>query len=131
MEKVDEFERQSQRNLYDFMKRLLVKRFESSISAFYESVKRFKKLNEKALLMVERYKVFILDRDLMDDLEDEEEFELALEEYYKKLENPNETLKKKEYQILYEMSELKKDFKEDIKSDKEFFEEIESKPLDF
>ncbi len=122
--RVDEFERQSQSNLYDFMKRLLVKRFESSIYAFNESIKRFKTLNEKALNMIENYKVFVLDRDLMD-LEDEEEFELVLEEYKKKLENPEETLKKKEYQKLYEISKLREDFIQDIKSDKEFFEKLE------
>ncbi|MFN3976330.1 MAG: helicase-related protein [Aquificaceae bacterium] len=122
---VDEFERLSQENLYNFMKKLLVKRFESSISAFYESVKRFKELNESALRMIEKYKVFILDRDLMEVLEDEEEFKEALEEYYKKLENPEETIKKKKYQLIYQMSELNEEFEKDIKSDKEFFEELE------
>ncbi|MFN3599152.1 MAG: helicase-related protein [Aquificaceae bacterium] len=124
---VDEFEMISQRNLYDFMKRLLVKRFESSIFAFYESIKRFKELNENALQMIEEYQVFILDRDLMENLEDEEEFEDILKKYNLKLENPQETLQKKKYQILYKISELNKEFAKDIRSDMKFFEELEKK----
>jgi hypothetical protein len=35
-----------QKNLYDFMRRLLVKRFESSFKAFYESLKNFKDVHQ-------------------------------------------------------------------------------------
>lgn len=35
-----------QRNLYDFMRRLLVKRFESSFGSFEQSIKNFKGITE-------------------------------------------------------------------------------------
>lgn len=124
---VDEFEKQSQKNLYDFMRRLLVKRFESCSFSFYESVKRFKKLNESALRFIEKTQAFILDRDLMEDLEEEEDLEAILRQYEKNLENPLETLQKRRYHKLYKIGDLRKDFIMDIKSDIEFFQELEDK----
>lgn len=43
-----------QRNLYDFMRRLLVKRFESSFGAFKQSVSRFKEIQKTALEFIKK-----------------------------------------------------------------------------
>ncbi|MEJ5274150.1 MAG: SNF2-related protein, partial [Spirochaetota bacterium] len=53
-ESIDEGEKinrelMQQQNLYNFMRRLLVKRFESSFGAFYKSLINFKNIHEKAL----------------------------------------------------------------------------------
>jgi hypothetical protein len=51
-----------QRNLYDFMRRLLVKRFESSFGSFYESIKRFKSIHETALDFIKKQiSLFLID----------------------------------------------------------------------
>jgi len=62
-----------QRNLYDFMRRLLVKRFESSFGSFKQSIKNFKDITEKVLKFIKNtgkgdyYKgEYILDRKLLE-----------------------------------------------------------------
>jgi len=50
------------------MRRLLVKRFESSFGSFYESIKSFKRINETALKFIKKTNKFILDRKLMEDI---------------------------------------------------------------
>jgi hypothetical protein len=69
------------------MRRLLVKRFESSIGSFYESIKRFKSIHETALDFIKKTNKFILDRKLMEDLaeKDPEEILRELEEYEQNL----------------------------------------------
>ncbi|RYX85800.1 helicase, partial [bacterium] len=58
---------QQQRNLYDFMRRLLVKRFESSFGAFSKSIDRFLKVHNSAKDFIKNSKgKFILDRDFME-----------------------------------------------------------------
>lgn len=113
-------------NLYDFMRRLLVKRFESSFGAFKQSVKRFKEINQKALDFVKKTKKFILDRKLMEDLI-EEDIE-TIEEQLKKYE---ETLEKEEinkrFHKVYDLSKFKEreKFIRDIENDLRLFEELE------
>ena len=113
----------SQRNLYDFMRRLLVKRFESSFGAFRESVKRFKEIHEKALEFIEKTGKFILDRKLMDSLVEEDPdfiFDRLLE-YEKELE---ENKFNKHFYKVYDVDKFKdkERFLNDIKSDLKLFE---------
>jgi superfamily II DNA or RNA helicase len=115
----------SQRNLYDFMRRLLVKRFESSFGAFYESLKRFKQIHEKALKFVERTGKFILDRKLLEKIveADDETIEAELAEYEKSLE---EEKINKRYHKIYEINNFKraKEFINHIENDIKLFEHL-------
>ncbi len=82
---------ESQRNLADFMRRLLVRRFESSFGAFVRTVERLVKAHEKALDFARETGYFVLGRDGLekllsrfeigeDPLEVEEFMELLLQE---------------------------------------------------
>ncbi len=79
---------QQQRNLYNFMRRLLVKRFESSFGAFVQSIANFIRVHECVLAFIEnsggRY---VLDRDLIEKVyaADPEEIEAALAEFARDL----------------------------------------------
>jgi superfamily II DNA or RNA helicase len=114
-----------QRNLYDFMRRLLVKRFESSFGSFYESIKRFKSIHETALDFVKKTNKFILDRKLMEDLaeKDPDEILKELEDYEKNL---KEQKTNAQYYKIYDLSNFKqKDkFIKDIQNDIELFDEF-------
>jgi ERCC4-like helicases len=120
-----------QKNLYDFMRRLLVKRFESSFKAFYESLKNFIDIHETALKFVKRTGKFILDRKLMEDLVDasDEEIEERLEKYKQDLEK--EEINEK-YHKIYEIDKFKekKKFCEHIQEDIELFKELKQKVED-
>lgn len=118
---------QQQRNLFDFMRRLLVKRFESSFGAFAKSIDRFLNVH----LMVRNFiknadGKFILDRDFMERIIDFDEDEIMdnLEKYaqgdLKKKTPKNNTV----YDI--EKFERKDEFLADIDSDILIFEEIKS-----
>jgi superfamily II DNA or RNA helicase len=115
----------SQRNLYDFMRRLLVKRFESSFGAFYESLQRFKRIHEKALKFIERTGKFILDRKLLEKIveADDETIEEELERYEKSLE---EEKVNKKYHKIYEVNNFKQkdEFINHIKNDIQLFEHL-------
>lgn len=115
-----------QKNLYDFMRRLLVKRFESSFKAFIESVKRFIEIHKTAIEFIDKTGKFILDRKLMEEIveaEDDEEIWEKLEKYKEELKQGGKDSK---YHKIYEINKLKqgKKFKEDILRDKELFEKI-------
>ena len=113
-----------QLNLYDFMRRLLVKRFESSFGAFEQSIKNFKKITEDVLKFVRKTGKYILDRDLLEKIFelDIDEIEAHLNEYAKKLESEEH---KKNYKI-YELEKFKKrdEFVSDIESDLKLFDKI-------
>jgi len=86
---------QQQRNLYDFMRRLLVKRFESSFGAFAQSIDNFIRIHECVLAFIEKSGGrYILDRKLIEKVyaEDPEDIEAALLEFARDLaekEDPN------------------------------------------
>ncbi|MDO8639536.1 MAG: SNF2-related protein, partial [bacterium] len=61
----ENFQFVQQRNLFDFMRRLMVKRFESSFGSFEQSIKRFKKITEDALAFIEISNKYIFDRPLL------------------------------------------------------------------
>lgn len=74
-----------QANLFDFMRRLLVKRFESSFGAFYDSINRFLHIHERVKAFIQKTGgKYILDRKLMDILMEEDDLDTimhVLEEY--------------------------------------------------
>jgi superfamily II DNA or RNA helicase/HKD family nuclease len=115
---------QQQRNLYDFMRRLLVKRFESSFGAFKQSVKNFKNVTYHCQKFIERTNKFILDRSLLEKIWtlDIEEIEKELVEYAQKI---TEGVYPKNHEI-YEVDKFKykERFLKDIDSDFRLFEDI-------
>lgn len=76
-----------QRNLYEFMRRLLVKRFESSFGAFAKSIDNFIRVHEIVLAFIEKTGRYILERSLIEKIweEDEETIEQALQEFTDRL----------------------------------------------
>jgi len=115
---------QQQRNLYDFMRRLLVKRFESSFGSFKKSIENFKNVTEHCQKFVEKTNKFILDRDLLEKIWTLEidEIEKELAEYAHKI---TEGVYPKNHEI-YEVDKFKykEQFLEDIESDLQLFENI-------
>jgi SNF2 family DNA or RNA helicase len=95
--KLDEegnFTFQQQRNLYEFMRRLLVKRFESSFGAFAKSLNNFIHIHAITLAFIEKTGRFILDRSLLEKIweEDEDLIEEELQRFASRLaeeERPN------------------------------------------
>jgi len=117
-----------QKNLYDFMRRLLVKRFESSFGAFRQSIENFKHIAEVVQQFIENSKgKYVLDRSFINNMYQGEEDEIA--EELVKFEQTLLTfnINPKKYKI-YNLN--KKDFKQkseflaDIESDRLLFENI-------
>jgi len=127
----ENFEFLSQRNLFDFMRRLLVKRFESSFGAFETSINNFVNIHEKVLEFIKNSNgQFIMDRGLMDDICNlsEEEISSRLKIYEDKL-GENELPKQyKVYKI--KTFKLKEQFLKDIESDKKLFAKIKKQLID-
>lgn len=117
---------QQQRNLYDFMRRLLVKRFESSFGAFSKSIDRFLKVHELVIQFLENSGgKYILDRKLMESIYtyDEEEILEVLEKFEQSL------LDKKlaKHHKVYDVKDFqrKDEFEFDIRTDRELFRGIQ------
>ncbi len=113
-----------QRNLYDFMRRLLVKRFESSFGSFKQSIENFKKITNNALDFINKTGKYILDRSLLEKIYDldMEQIEEYLKEYSEKIKNGN-------YPKNHEIYEVKKfkykdEFIAHINADLELFDNI-------
>ena len=124
-----------QANLYDFMRRLLVKRFESSFGAFEKSIDHFTQIHQLVKEFIKRTKgKYILDRKLMKSLMEEESIE-KINEILSDYEN--NTLKKRtpKDNTVYDTNkfEQKERFFENIDADIELFKEIKQKlvKLDF
>jgi len=81
------FTYQQQRNLYEFMRRLLVKRFESSFGAFAQSVENFVRIHSIVLAFINKTGQYILDRKLIEKIweEDEESIEEHLLQFAESL----------------------------------------------
>lgn len=120
----ENFEFQQQRNLFDFMRRLMVKRFESSFGAFYESIKRFKRINREALEFIETSGKYIMDRSLMEKIYalEEDEIEEHLEDYADELLKGDYPKNHRIYEL--ETFDFPDEFKQDIQSDLDLFEKI-------
>ncbi len=119
---------QQQRNLYDFMRRLLVKRFESSFGAFSQSINRFLNVHEIVQKFIEQSgNKFILDRKLMEQIyeQDEDAISRKLEDYEQDLLNRKIPKDNTVYNI--DDFQRKEDFLADIESDRQLFEEIKER----
>jgi len=132
LENLDEKENrayQQQRNLFDFMRRLIVKRFESSFGAFVRTICNFERVHEHVLEFIEnsggRY---ILDRSLIEKiyLLDEDEIDAVLEKFAEQL---AEKKKLPKHERIYEVSLFARaeEFIEDIQSDLALMKEIRAK----
>ena len=122
----DEFVRTSQRNLYEFMRRLLVKRFESSFGAFYESICRFERLHDIVLQFIDRSGGrYVLDRKLIEKMyeDDEEEILEALTEFTERLEEDNDSGDHDRVYLIEEFQQ-KEEFLKDIRDDLALFTRI-------
>ena len=75
---------ESQRNLANFMRRLLVRRFESSFGAFAKTLGRIKDMHRQALEVVQKTNRFILDRKLLEEISNGGEL-LDVEAYFDEL----------------------------------------------
>ncbi len=119
---------QQQRNLFDFMRRLLVKRFESSFGSFSQSIDNFLKVHNCVKEFLKKSKgKYVLERKIVEKAYENnpDELEEALLEYAQKLEEITETKRNK----VYEVNEFhhKDRFYENIDRDIELFKEIRSK----
>ncbi|HBM17453.1 MAG TPA: helicase [Lentisphaeria bacterium] len=115
---------QQQRNLFDFMRRLLVKRFESSFGAFMQSIRNFKKITLNALTFIEKTGEYILDRGLLEKIYElgEDEIEKYLAEYEDKINKGEYPKNHKRYKI--KNFDLRDEFLAHIQSDLDLFDEI-------
>lgn len=115
-----------QKNLYDFMRRLLVKRFESSFGAFRQSIKNFKRITEKVQQFITNSGgKYILDRKLIDNIymDDEDEIAEELEKFEQMLTSRNFPKHYKVYDLNKEFKQ-KEQFQADIEADIALFGRI-------
>ena len=106
------------------MRRLVVKRFESSFGSFEQSIKNFKKITKDVLGFIEKTNEYILDRSLLEKI-----YSLDLEEIEKHLNDYTEKINRGEYpknHKRYKVNEFiyKDEFISDIKADLELFDKI-------
>lgn len=128
---------QQQRNLFNFMRRLLVKRFESSFGAFEKSIQRFLRTNKMVLSFIEKSGKYVMDRKVIENIYDDsddagdftyEAIKEALKEFERNAKNKTQPKHTKIYEI--ENFQFKKEFIDDIKSDIKLFEHIEQEIID-
>ncbi|GIW21750.1 MAG: ATP-dependent helicase [Candidatus Sericytochromatia bacterium] len=123
----ENFEYIQQDSLFLLIKRLIVKRFESSFGAFRNTIENFKNITQKILNFIEKTNKYLLDKKLIENLSElePEEIEEELKKYSEKLQEEN----KATYHKVYEINKMQKknDFIKDIKSDLNIFENIISK----
>ncbi len=76
-------EKNQQSNLYEFMRRILVKRFESSFGSFRQSIENFERVHLKVRQFIEKTGKYILDRTLVERFcdKDVDEIEKAMEDF--------------------------------------------------
>lgn len=120
-----------QRNLFDIMRRLVVKRFESSFGSFEKTIQNFKRINTTVLDFITKTGngdplngEYILDRDLLEDILglEMDEIEERLVEYEQKIRQGVYPKKHKRYKI--GSFRAKSKFIQDIQSDLVLFDEI-------
>lgn len=118
------FEYIQQNNLYNFMRRLIVRRFESSFGAFQQSILNFQRITNSVLIFIEKTGKYILDRDLLEKIYDKDidEIEKYLEEYSNKITNGVYPKNHKIYDV--NKFKEKEKFINDIQSDLKLFQEI-------
>ncbi len=120
---------EQQRNLYEFMRRLLVKRFESSFGAFAKSIANFIRVHERVKEFIKnsggRY---ILDRPLIEKIynSDPDEIEAALEEFVQRLAQMPKTPRNQRVYVIANF-ERAQAFMQDMESDLQLMREIQEK----
>ncbi|WP_212751770.1 C-terminal helicase domain-containing protein [Mesohalobacter halotolerans] len=117
---------QQQRNLFDFMRRLLVKRFESSFGAFQKTIERFIHVHQIVLEFIENTDgKYIMDRGLMEKIYEYDADEI-LDVLYR---FENDLLKRKtpKNNTVYNVKKFQKeeDFIADINKDLNLFNKIQ------
>lgn len=123
----EEFTYQQQRNLYEFMRRLLVKRFESSFGAFVQSIQNFIRVHEQVLAFIKnsggRY---ILDRRLLEKIyeADPEEIDAALAAFVQRLAEKEKLDPRHDRIYVVNDFDDSKGFLQDIQSDLELLKRI-------
>jgi len=118
---------QQQQNLYGFMLRVLVKRFESSFASFGESVKRFLEMHRMVREFIDKTGKFILDRDFMERIRGYDEEDIAANLYkYAIGDLDRKTPKNTE---VYEIKTFlrRQEFLDDIDSDIRLFEKVQKR----
>jgi len=116
-----------QKNLYDFMRRLLVKRFESSFGAFHQSIVNFKRITEVVRQFITSSGgKYILDRKLIDRIYQDDEDEIAeeLEGFEQMLISGNYPKHYKIYKLNEKEFKQKDQFMADIDADIALFGKI-------
>lgn len=128
---------QQQRNLYDFMRRIIVKRFESSFGAFAKSIDRFLRVHKMVKSFIETSGKYILDRKVIDSIynegEDGEDFALeAIEKALEEFKRNAEFKTKPKLTKIYEVNDFlfKEKFYKDIESDIILFEKIKAEIIE-
>lgn len=120
----ENFQFQQQRNLYDFMRRLMVKRFESSFGSFRQSILNFKRITTIAQEFIRKTGTYILDRNLMESIydKDPDEIEVSLNEYSEKIKNGEYPKNHKVYKLAN--FKYKDEFIANIGADLELYDSI-------
>lgn len=123
-----------QSNLFDFMRRLLVKRFESSFGAFEKSIERFLRVHKIVLSFIQTSGKYVLDRKLIEDIymDDESDDDFIEEHIIQMLADFEENTKNKtspKHTTIYEVNTFKRKekFLQDIENDFKMFEELQNK----
>ncbi len=124
LNKEQSFELLQQHNLFDFMRRLLVKRFESSFGSFQQSIKNFLSISINIQKFIAKTNKYILDRKLLNKI-----YNLDVEDIEEELLKYGENLKKDVYPQNYKIYEVdnfafKDDFLKSIQSDINLYEEV-------
>lgn len=124
MSRQEQIDRLSQDNLYDLMRRQIVKRFESSFAAFRQSMVNFKNTYERIRSFIQSSNGrYVMNRDLINkaDLDDPEQIDELLEAFAE--ENKDEDSKKS---LIYDVNSfaLKDEFYAHIESDIRLFDKI-------
>ena len=117
---------QQQRNLFEFMRRLLVKRFESSFGAFNKSVNNFIRIYSIVLDFINKTGRYILDRSLIEKIwqEDEETIEKTLQQFAERLAKEGNLNPRHDRVYVIEKFDEPKQFLDDIRSDLELLQHI-------
>ncbi len=116
-----------QKNLYSFMCRLLVRRFESSFGAFARSIGKFLESHERAREFIRKHNRYIMDRILLERLytRDDDEVEAALEDFASDDSLDIIPRNKRVYEV--DKFERKEQFLKDLEHDIGIFREIQEK----
>ena len=120
-----------QQNLFDFMRRLLVKRFESSFGAFAKSIERFIKVHRMVRKFIEESGKYVLDRKIMENAYDDESDAFtgdAIIAALQQFEENARTKTKPKHTVIYDVDRfyLKEQFLQNMDGDLQLFERIKA-----